>query len=82
MDDDICQCPVCEENPAPTPDEVIVGLTAALLKQDWHLVATITQTLQDHYGTLSDDDVMDEAGNEVVKMALSRVVLQTTPIEA
>ena len=82
MDDEICTCPICTANPPPSPDEIIVGLTAALLRQDWHLVATITQTLQDHYGTLTDDAVMDQAGHQVIKQAMSRVVLQTTPIEA
>ena len=77
-----CQCSTCRENPAPSPDEVIVGLTTALLQQDWNLVGRIAQIMQDRYGTMSEDDVMHHATTEATRAALAKVVVHTTPIEA
>ena len=81
--DSPCQCPVCRgSDEPPTPDEVIVGLTVAMLRKDWSLIATIAQTLQDRYGSMDDAEVMHHAHAEVVRQALTSVATTSTPIEA
>ena len=79
--DEPCDCPNCRGE-APTPDEVIVGLTVALLRKDWALVSNIAQTLQDGYGSMEETEVLSHANAEVVRLALTRVAFDTKPIEA
>ena len=59
-----------------------MGLTTALKRRDWHLVGVITQTLQDCYGSMTEEDVLTLANVEATRLAMSRVVHQSTPIEA
>ena len=82
MDDIPCDCPVCRVEEPPSPDEVIIGLTVAMLRRDWEMVATVAQTLQDKYGTMSDDDVLTIAQGEVTRRALVTIAHGAVPIEA
>jgi len=77
-----CDCPVCSTQEPPTPDDVIIGLTVAMMRKDWDMVATVAQTLQDRYGSMTDDDVLTIAHSEVTRRALVTIAHEITPIEA